>query len=165
MPQNLEVKARVPSLSQTLPICKRIGAKRQGILYQRDTYFSVRRGRLKLREINGRQFELISYTRPTRTGKRYSDYVVIPLTEPRAVKALCKSMFGVKAIIVKERTLFLYKNARIQLDKVRGLGSFIEFEVIVRHGKRQARQLMNFLIAEFGISRGQTIGGSYAEMR
>ncbi len=164
MPQNLEIKARVPSLVPAFAVCRRLKARRIGVLHQTDTYFAAKRGRLKLREINSKEFELIYYSRPTRTGKRFSNYVVVPLFEAQAMKSLCRSLFGVKAVVTKERTLFLHKNARIHLDKVRGLGSFIEFEVLVRRGKRQASNLMDSLIAEFGISRRQTIGGSYVDL-
>jgi len=47
---------------------------------------------------------------------------------------------------------------------VSGLGTFIEFEVLVRHGKRQARRIMDFLILEFGISKHTTIAGSYSDL-
>ena len=48
-------------------------------------------------------------------------------------------------VVEKKRRLFLYKNSRIHLDEVRGLGTFIEFEVLVKHGKQQAQKLLELL--------------------
>jgi adenylate cyclase class 2 len=164
MPKNLEIKACIPSLQSALAACVRIRARRIDTLKQTDTYFNVKKGRLKLREINGRKCELIYYERTNRKGSRYSDYVVIPLEEPRAMKLVCDLLFGVKTIVKKSRILFLYRNARIHIDEVKGLGSFVEFEVLVNRGKEQAKRLMDILILEFGISRQSSIAGSYVDM-
>ena len=164
MSRNLEIKASVPSLRFALAVSKRIRARRAGMLRQTDTYFNVTKGRLKLREVNGREFELIYYERFNRKGSRFSDYFIVPLQEPAVMRHMCSSLFGVKATVRKHRILFLYKNARIHLDRVKGLGSFIEFEVIVRKGKVQARQLMDFLVLEFGIARKSCIAGSYVDL-
>jgi adenylate cyclase class 2 len=164
MPKNLELKSSIPALRSALSVCVRIRARKKSILNQTDTYFKVKKGRLKLREINGKRSELIYYKRGNLKGSRYSDYVVIPVAEPKAIKSLCGILFDVKTVVKKRRMLFLYKNARIHIDIVSGLGTFIEFEVLVHHGKRQARRLMDFLILEFGISKQATIAGSYSDM-
>lgn len=39
---------------------------------------------------------------------------------------------GIRGVLIKERYLFLYKQTRIHLDKVEGLGDFMELEVIIR---------------------------------
>ena len=164
MPKNLEFKAAIPALRSAIGICRRLQARRIGTLKQIDMYFTVKSGRLKLREINGEKFELIYYSRKDLKGSRYSDYVVVPLKGPEAMKSLCRLMFRVKTIVRKNRIVFLYRNARIHLDAVRGLGTFIEFEVIVTRGKRQARRLMDFLILEFGLSARSSVAGSYADL-
>jgi adenylate cyclase class 2 len=164
MPRNLEIKASIPSLRTALSICRRIGARRTELLRQTDTYFDVEKGRLKLREINGKKFELIYYERANHRGSRYSDYTIVSVDEPAAMKSICISLFGVKLIVRKNRILFLYRNARIHLDRVRDLGTFIEFEVLVKQGQRQARQLMEYLILEFGVSKKSSIAGSYEDL-
>jgi adenylate cyclase, class 2 len=164
MPKNLEFKVAVPALTSAVGVCRRLRARRIGTLRQIDTYFAVKKGRLKLREINGKKFELIYYSRSTAKGSRYSDYVIVPLKDPDVIKALCGSLFGIKTTVRKNRALFLYRNARIHLDVVRGLGTFIELEVIVTRGKRQARRLMDFLILEFGLSARSSVAGSYADL-
>jgi predicted adenylyl cyclase CyaB len=165
MPQNLEIKCAYPSVARARSIARRIGASSKGTLRQVDTYFKVRSGRLKLREINGRKFELIYYQRPNAKSTRYSNYIIVELEEPVAAKSLLRSLHGVSVVVRKNRGLFLYKNARIHIDSVERRGTYVEFEVLVKHGRRQARELMQFLMREFGIDRNKLVGGSYSDMR
>jgi predicted adenylyl cyclase CyaB len=165
MPRNLELKATCSSLSAARNVARRIGAKYAGKMRQTDTYYRVRSGRLKLREIDGKRSELICYERPSRRRSRYSNYVVIPLEKARPVQDVLRAVLGESIVVRKERTLFLYKNSRIHLDRVRGLGSFIEFEVLVKNRNKQAEGLMRFLRKEFGIGKDSLIAGSYSDLR
>ena len=79
------------------------------------------------------------------------------------MKALT-SVFGVRCIVKKRRELYLYKNARIHLDHVESLGEFVEFEVMVTRGVRQAEKLLQFLIDEFRFRKADTVAGSYADL-
>ncbi len=164
MRTNLELKARYRSATLAKSVCRRIGATPGGILRQEDTYFRVPQGRLKLREINGREVELIFYRRADSKGTRYSDFLVVPLVRAQPMKDVCKALFGISLIVQKKRSLYLFRNARIHIDSVKDLGEFIEFEVIVDRGKRQARQLMSFLISEFQIEERAVIGESYSDL-
>jgi len=164
VPRNLEIKVPVPSFHAALLACRKIKARKVGTLRQTDTYFNVRKGRLKLREIDGKKFELIYYKRANRNGSRYSNYTVVSMNEPTAIRSVCTSLFGVRVIVRKNRLLYLHKNARIHLDTVIGLGKFIEFEVLVKDGCQQARQLMESLIREFGVGRRSGIPGSYEDL-
>jgi adenylate cyclase, class 2 len=164
MPQNLEIKCRYQSLARARKIALSIGASSQGTLRQIDTYFNAKSGRLKLREINGQRSELIYYQRPNARSSRYSHYSIVSLDEPGAPKSLFRSLLGVSAVVRKKRSLFLYKNARIHIDSVERLGTFVEFEVVVKRGKRQARELMKFLMKEFGINKKMLLGGSYSDL-
>ena len=62
--QNIEIKATFPDREKGIALAKSLGARDEGSLHQIDTYFNVSRGRLKLREINGDEFQLIYYQRP-----------------------------------------------------------------------------------------------------
>jgi predicted adenylyl cyclase CyaB len=164
MPKNLEIKSKYASASKAMAIARKIGASSQGTLSQTDTYFKVKSGRLKLREIDGRRFELIYYHRPNTRSSRFSDYTIIPVQDPRPVKAVLASVLGLAVVVRKKRTLFLLKNARIHIDSVHGLGVFIEFEVVVKRGKEQAKKLMRFLRKQFAIEKKMVLGGSYSDM-
>ncbi len=164
MPTNLELKARYLSPAKALRIARTLNARHVGILRQQDTYFKVSSGRLKVREMSGKRSELIYYGRDNTRASRYSHYRVIPLTAPRSTKRLFASLFGVLVVVRKERSLYLYKNARIHLDTVRGLGSFIEFEVLVTKGKAQARRLMKELVSAFTVTPRSMTGFSYSDL-
>lgn len=164
MPTNLEIKAACPSVAKAKDVARAIGARYFGTLLQTDTYFRVRSGRLKLREIDGKQFELIFYRRANEKKIRYSEYIVLPLLDIRSAMPLFRSLYSVSAVVQKKRALFLYKNARIHIDSVNGLGAFIEFEVIVNRGRKQARSLMQFLRRVFQIDPATLVAGSYGDM-
>ncbi len=164
MPTNLELKAKVSNLADAGRIARTIGAKKHSVLIQTDTYFNVPNGRLKLREINARKFELIYYFRANKSGDRYSDYTIVPLSEPRILKRILTKLFGQKVVVRKRRLLYRFNNARIHLDRVKGLGFFIEFEILVTKGKAQAESFMLTLRKEFSISPAQVVAGSYSDL-
>jgi predicted adenylyl cyclase CyaB len=164
MPQNLELKARITSMSEALHAVGSLYAHAKGVLHQRDIYYHVPRGRLKLRIINARSAELIYYNRPNKKGRRYSEYYVLPVSDARVTDMLCAAAFGQKLVVQKRRRLYLYKNARIHLDDVRGLGAFIEFEVLVKYGKRQAQTILTFLSEHFKVKRSALRAVSYSDM-
>lgn len=164
MPQNLELKARISSVSEAVHAAHRLKAQTKGILQQHDIYYKVSRGRLKLRIINDRSAELIFYRRPNKKGNRYSDYFVLPVSNARLTNELCTAAFGQKVVVGKKRRLFLYKNSRIHIDEVRGLGTFVEFEVLVKHGIRQAQKLLEVLSTEFVIKQTAVLAFSYSDM-
>ena len=164
MPKNLELKAPLASFSRALRIARALGARSRGVLLQTDTYYRTSSGRLKLRVVNGRAAELIAYARPDTARGRYSTYVVLPVRDHRLADGLFRVLLGVRVVVRKRRTLFLYRNARIHLDAVEGLGAFVEFEVLVTRGKRQARTLFDELVSAFGIDRRRMIAGSYSDI-
>ncbi|HTP78934.1 MAG TPA: class IV adenylate cyclase [Bacteroidota bacterium] len=163
MPQNLELKARIDSMAACAKIARRIGAKRSALIRQKDTYFRIPGVRLKIREQRPGRSELILYRRSNRTGARFSAYTVYPAN--RELKDLLSKMYVRDRMVIKSRIVYLYKNARIHLDRVRGLGLFLEFEVLVTKGKEQAAGLMKELRREFQIAKGDVIGGSYKDLR
>ena len=163
MPSNLELKAIVESPQRLNQILKR-KVRRRGLLIQTDTYFAVRNGRLKIREFGSGEAELIYYMRQEERGNRWSNYEVIPLMDGSRLKSILSKLFKIRVVIKKRRRLYLYKNARIHIDDVEGLGRFIEFEVIVNAGKRQAREVYSELRKLFRIEEASLIKYSYADL-
>ena len=164
MPTNLELKAVIPSPVAAERVARRLRARRIGLLRQVDTYYRIPRARLKVREINGTRAELIYYARANSVSSRYSDYLIVKFPDAQTLKKLCSSLFAVQVVVRKRRVLYLYQNARIHIDSVRGLGSFIEFEVLVTQGKTQARKLMKRLTEAFGIRKASIVGESYSDL-
>jgi len=164
MPRNLELKARCSSLASASVTARSLCGRKKAILRQTDTYFGLPEGRLKLREIAGRKSELIWYHRPDKAGVRLSRYVIVPVANPNQICSLFGKLFGTLVRVQKERHLYLFRNARIHLDRVKGLGEFIEFEVVIRKGLSQAKDLMSFLRSEFRIRRNELRSSSYSNL-
>jgi predicted adenylyl cyclase CyaB len=164
MPRNLELKARIGSIAEARRYAMKIGAHPHGILHQEDQYYRIPHGRLKLRIEKNHSAELIYYNRPNKKTQRYSTYFLFPVTDQKLADRICTGACGKKVKVVKKRRLYLYKNARIHLDEVQGLGTFIEFEVIVNHGNRQAQTLLKFLSVHFRIKHSDSISGSYSDL-
>jgi predicted adenylyl cyclase CyaB len=136
------------------------------VLVQRDTYFKTRRGRLKLREEEGRGAQLIAYERPDSVGQRQSLYRIVPVTEVDGLKAALEGTLGIEVIVAKERALFIWERVRIHLDRVDGLGHFIEFEAIVTDEAETAaaEARIESLRQAFGVADADLIGGSYSDL-
>lgn len=164
MPTNLELKARCPNPYRVIRILSRKGIQKRSLLVQTDTYFRSEHGRFKLREIRGSASELIWYRRPDRRKNRYSSYLRIPIVDGNRVKRALASECGILTVVKKKRKLFQFKNARIHLDAVQGLGSFIEFEVLVTRGRKQARQLLNQLMHMVEIRSRSIVVFSYSDL-
>ena len=162
--RNLEVKAPLASVKTAEKFARFLGAKEAGILRQIDTYYRIGRGRLKLREINSKKAELIHYRRPNRRGSRVSNYSIKVVKDPIKTKRALDRVHGRWIIVRKVRRLFLYKNARIHIDSVQGLGHFLEIEVVLTTGIDQARRLMRSLKSVFSVSNERTIEGSYSDL-
>jgi predicted adenylyl cyclase CyaB len=164
--RNLEIKATVDSLAaarRRLGVLE--GATRHAILRQTDWYFRVPKGRLKLRVVGAnRDAELIAYVRPDKTGARTSEFQRLPTSDAAGTRRLLERMLGARGCVRKRREVWLYRNARIHLDTVEGLGRFIEIEVVITEGMAQARALMKELRDVLGISAKDLIPGSYSNM-
>ncbi len=164
MPRNLELKARISSLRRAARIACTLTTRRSLPRRQTDTYFRVSRGRLKLREHLPGTAELIFYYRSNRNSARTSQYAIVPISNPRSLKQMLSAALGVKAVVKKQRALYLFRNARIHLDRFAGLGTFIEFEVLITRGRRQASSLMRMLSNRFGVRAEDLVAESYSDL-
>jgi homotetrameric cytidine deaminase len=159
--RNVELKAVDPDPARTLERALALGAADHGVIVQRDTYFRVASGRLKLREEEPGDAHLISYARPDDADVRVSSYRVLPA--PEGTLAALTETLGVDVVIEKRRHLLLWETVRIHLDEVTGLGSFIELEAVAEGDSdlsRERAQVVH-LRAELGI--GELHEGSYSD--
>jgi predicted adenylyl cyclase CyaB len=130
--RNIELKARCNDLPAAASRAAELGARRVGMLVQTDTYFNVPAGRLKLREVEGHPAALIWYDRPDSVEFRGSDYYVVPVAEAALMKEALTRAMGVRMEVRKRRELWMWENVRIHLDDVDALGTFVEFEAVMR---------------------------------
>lgn len=163
--RNLERKARCGDLSTAAVALERLGARRQGVLEQTDTYFQVPNGRLKLRRTEGEQAVLIWYERPDEKTARWSRYHLVPVSDPAGLRAALAAALGERGEVRKRRDLWLWHNVRIHLDDVVGLGMFVEFEAVMSAGddEETARQRLAELGAALGLTAADDVAGSYGD--
>lgn len=140
------------------------------MLQQRDTYFHVQRGRLKLREVRREgappQTELIQYLRPDDPDARASDYLVVSVTDPEALREALARALGVRVVVAKRRELYLWRHTRIHLDVVERLGAFVELETVVTDPSfsADARAELAQGAAALGICDPDRVAVSYADL-
>lgn len=163
--RNVELKAVDCDPSRSLAICRSLQAEDRGVIHQRDTYFDVRSGRLKLREETPGRPHLIHYERSTGAGARPSEYRIVEFQQAAELRALLAAALGVRSLVMKRRRLFLWRGVRIHLDDVDGLGHFIELEAVARADSDLATEhrLVTELQAAFAITDELLCGDSYAD--
>jgi homotetrameric cytidine deaminase len=164
--RNVELKARDPEPDRSLERARGLGAEDLGELRQRDTYFAAARGRLKLREQDPGGAELIAYERPDAAQARESRYRIAPVAEPDALREALDAALGTVAVVDKRRRLLLWEGVRIHLDRVEGLGAFVELEGVAGADSDLAREgeLVARVRAELGIADDAIEATGYADL-
>jgi homotetrameric cytidine deaminase len=164
--RNVELKATDPDPARSLAVCLELGAADEGTLIQRDTYFRVPEGRLKLREQEPGGAVLVQYRRDDRPEARESRYRLIEVEDAAATRTVLGDALGTLAVVEKERRLLLWEGVRIHLDTVKGLGSFVELEGVAPEGSdlsgehdRVAR-----LSEALGIDDSRILSDSYSDL-
>jgi len=126
----VELKARVDDLAETRDKLIEHGAERVGIFHQVDTYYEVPRGRLKLREVEGKNdAALIYYERENVANPKKSSVSILTIPQPQAFKQILALIMKAKAVVNKIREIYIYQGVQVHLDTVRSLGYFVEFEL------------------------------------
>jgi len=133
---------------------------------QDDTFFSCLNGRLKLRILSSNEGQLIFYRRPDKSGPKESFYVIHSTTSPDSMREVLSLAYGQAGRVKKHRTLFMKGRTRIHLDRVEGLGDFLELEVVLDEGEQPqaATAEADELLKRLGISSEQLVKGAYADM-
>jgi predicted adenylyl cyclase CyaB len=148
MARNIEIKARVADMDALTARTAAIADSGPTGIAQDDTFFGCDNGRLKLRAFDDGTGELIFYRRPDQGGPKESFYLLSPTASPETLREALTLANGQVGRVVKQRTLFLVGRTRVHLDRVEGLGDFMELEVVLADGEpaeagvREARELM-----------------------
>jgi predicted adenylyl cyclase CyaB len=170
--KNIEIKALAPlGLEEARERIRALGDF-QWKQRQKDTFYKVPAGRLKIREeYEGgdlQRAELIPYVRPDLEGPKESEYSVIPLPSPEETAGLFSRILGVSGVVTKTRELWLLyeRSVRVHLDEVEGLGEFLEIEAVVSDdspAELQARRV-DELLGALGIEEEHLIKRAYVDM-
>ena len=76
---------------------------------------------------------------------------------------ILNSLYKKLVTVKKEREIFIADNIRIHVDTVKGLGKFLEFEVIIKTISK-ARKDMEKLVEYFELDEKQFIKISYSDL-
>jgi len=161
---SFEFKARLTNEKHVRAALKTLGARFVGTDHQVDTYFRVRRGRLKVRE---GQIEnaLIAYERTNLPRARPSRVRMIELAPASPMKEILAAALGVLAVVDKRREIYFAGNVKIHLDRVRGLGRFVEVEAISRSRKvKKIREQARRFQVLFAIAESDIVPESYSDL-
>jgi len=166
MARNIEIKARIESIEATAARAAALADQGPIEIRQDDTFFTCDRGRLKLRAFSADAGELIFYRRPDQAGPKESFFVISPTASPDSLRDALSLAYGQAGRVRKHRTLYLVGRTRVHLDRVEGLGHFLELEVVLSDGDRSdpAVEEAHDLMAALGISPAQLIEGAYVDL-
>ncbi len=163
--RNVECKACDPDPDRSLEVCRQIGAKDHGEIWQQDTYFNVANGGLKLREERPGRPHLIQFERANEPQQRESRYRIIEVEDGPMLSAALAAAVGVRVVVTKRRRLLLWRDVRIHLDEVEQLGRFIELEAVAPPDSELAHehQLIAELRDALAITDERLVAIGYAE--
>ncbi|KPF60295.1 adenylate cyclase [beta proteobacterium AAP51] len=166
MPRNIEIKARIASVEALRPRAEALAGAPAQLIVQDDSFFEVPHGRLKLREFADGSAELIHYHRPDGLEAKASDYVRVPVPEPAALREALARACGLRGRVQKQRWLCLVGATRIHLDRVAGLGDFMELEVVLQEGQSDAegQAVAEGLMAQLGLAEAERLAGAYLDL-
>ncbi len=166
MPSNIEIKARVTDLAQIRAGIEPLADGPAETLDQEDIFFRPSRGRLKLRILGDDSGELIHYHRSDVAGPKTSNYTIAPTSDPAALKAILTSVLGAIGVVRKRRWLYRLGQSRLHLDRVEGLGEFVELEVVLRpdQAEKDGIIIAGDLMARLGIAEGQLVEVAYIDL-
>lgn len=130
---NIEMKARCTNPQRIRALLQERQAEFCGLDVQRDTYFRVPHGRLKLRE-GQIENNLIYYERDNVSAPKEALVSLLPTQPGSPLKAMLSQALGVLVVVEKQREIYFIENVKFHIDEVTGLGAFVEIEAIDTEG-------------------------------
>lgn len=166
MGRNIEIKARISKLEEWLPRAAALSDGAPVTISQDDTFFPCPNGRLKLRAFASGGGELIFYQREDCAEPKESHYVLGPVPEVGPIREALTQAYGVMGRIRKLRYLFMAGRTRIHLDRVEGLGDFLELEVVLRHDESNGAGVHEAtdLLKKLGVSEKDLVERAYVDL-
>jgi predicted adenylyl cyclase CyaB len=169
--RNLEAKFRLGDLDAARMAALALGYTASADFIQRDTFFVVTRGKLKLREQPPEAW-LIHYERDRESGLMLSRYEIVGVADPTRTREMLARALGMLAEVRKHRTLLTRRNVRLHLDRVETLGNFGEIEAVLGEEKDKeagesagsARAAVDELLGALGVGAEKLIEVSYFEL-
>ncbi|MDE3126101.1 MAG: class IV adenylate cyclase [Bacteroidota bacterium] len=164
---NIEIKAKCFHPEKVEAFLVSAGADFKGVDYQKDTYFKVVNGRLKLRQGNIEN-NLIYYERSNESGPKPSYFQLLQVNDSSVLLDMLTRALGEKVVVEKKRKIFFIENVKFHIDEVAGLGHFVEIEASnLLHPEKKESELQaqcTFYILQLNIQKEDLINNSYSDM-
>lgn len=169
--RHIEVKAYLDSYQS---ICERLAAlaeMKPTDRVQHDIFFHCRSGRLKLRS-SGQFHDLIYYRRNDDYGPTESFYQSARTENPAALRTSLNSAFGEAGRVKKFRRTYTVGQSVIHVDRVAGLGDFLEIKAQINTPQKQSNSLtpeqgaavVEQLMTTLDVDLFQLIDGAYIDL-
>ena len=130
---NFEFKAKAQNIDNLEKKLLELNPHFIGEDKQTDTYFNVKKGRLKLREGNIEN-SLIYYERRDTAGAKQSDVILYQHIPEKSLKDILVKVHGILVIVSKIRRIYFIGHVKFHFDRVEDLGNFVEVEAIDKNG-------------------------------
>lgn len=164
----VEVKAHVGDFEEIKVKLSQVGAQKQGVEHQKDTYFNaphrdyaVTDEALRIREVSqedGTVEFILTYkgAKLDQASKTRREIEVYVDNEKKAAALLEGIGFRPVKTIRKDRTIYHYRDYTIALDEVYGVGKFVEIERGVQEGEDYQDALEDIfrIYREIGVEDG-----------
>ncbi len=166
MARNVEIKARIDDFSALYAKIALLADGAPDLIDQDDTFFVCPHGRLKLRKLAADRGELIFYQRADQAGPKTSFYSIAETADPEALRETLTLAYGSAGRVIKQRALFMVGQTRLHLDRVKDLGDFLEFEVVLAEHETEAQgiAIAEDLLERLEIPRQELVDQAYVDL-
>jgi len=165
--RNVEIKARVRDMARLCQLAAQLSGSECQVLQMTDTFFPAAHGRLKLRQQTGAPNQLIFYDRPDSTGPKLSEFSLAQVSDDAGpLRETLSRALGVRGELCKTRYLYMVGQTRVHVDRVAGLGDFMELEVQLREGEttEDGQRVAELLMLQLEVSSDDLLEGAYMDM-
>ena len=166
MPTNVEIKARLVDREWTEAVAAALGRSAPEIIEQEDVFFRCEGARLKLRILGPKNGELVRYKRTDVAEIRSSSYVLARTEDRQNLLAILRESLEITGIVRKTRRLYRVGQTRVHIDRVEGLGEFLELEVVMRpeQTELEGKQVAESLLSVLGIKEQNLVAEAYVDL-
>ncbi len=177
MPNSVEVEAKIElqscnEVDNVIKKLENIGAKKEAQVYEEDIYFqhpcrdfAKTDEALRLRVISKRVELTYKGSKTIVGGSKTRTEYTVTLSDLRQAKLILESLgFKPVASVRKRRMYYSYGEVNISVDKVEGLGCFIEVEYRGEGSIKAAINTINTVIDMLGLTGYKRVYKSYLEL-
>jgi predicted adenylyl cyclase CyaB len=167
----IEVKAKTKDLKVVRQRLIKLGARFIKSVHQIDTYYSLykrpftkRRGSMvRVRHNKNENFTTFEFDNAKNDIAATEDEVIV--SDYRTIKIILRKMKAkVETVVDKKREYFMKGRLEIVLDRVKGLGNYMEIEILGKDTKANRDKILTFYKKLKVDENDLIIGSRYPEM-